>query len=84
MKNAVGDSVNVKKLASLGLFSDEPIKNKLSPLDALANLLDGKMQYGEGEKDAIIMRHEVVTHEHPDTVHGVDFIFYGDQGKILY
>lgn len=39
------------------------------------------MQYGKAEKDAIIMRHEVKTHQNPTTTHGVDFIYYGDQGK---
>ena len=39
------------------------------------------MQYGIAEKDAIIMRHEVKTHQNPTTTHGVDFIYYGDQGK---
>ena len=39
------------------------------------------MQYGESEKDAIIMRHEVKTHQNPMTTHGVDFIYYGNQGK---
>ena len=31
------------------------------------------------------MRHEVTTHENPSVVHGVDFVYYGDQGnfKIL-
>ena len=27
------------------------------------------------------MRHEVTTHENPEVVHGVDFVYYGDQGK---
>ena len=45
MKNAVGDSLDVKKLGSLGIFSDAPITNKSSVLDALATLLDGRMQY---------------------------------------
>ena len=28
------------------------------------------------------MRHEVTTHENPEVVHGVDFVYYGDQGKL--
>ena len=27
------------------------------------------------------MRHEVTTHENPEVVHGVDFVYYGDQGN---
>jgi len=27
------------------------------------------------------MRHEVTTHQNPNTVHGVDFVYYGDQGN---
>lgn len=42
-----------------------------------------RCQYEHNEKDAILMRHEVTTHENPNTVHGVDFVYYGDQGLIF-
>ena len=35
-----------------------------------------------GEKEG--MRHEVTTHQNPNTVHGVDFVYYGDQGRISH
>jgi len=68
MRNKCGDPINVKILSKLGILSNKKIENKLSPLDALATLLNGQMQYGDGERDAILMRHEVVTHDEPDKV----------------
>jgi len=82
LKNGLGKNVNTNKLAKLGVFTKtNKLENRNSPLDALAMLLNRDMQYGEAEKDAIIMRHEVKTHQNPTTTHGVDFIYYGDQGK---
>ena len=81
MKNGLDDKLNVASLTKLGILSDAPIENKASPLDALATLLNSRMQYENDERDAILMRHEVTTHQQPDTVHGVNFIFYGDQGS---
>ena len=63
MKNANGETLNVSKLSQLGLLSDANIENSVSPLDSLATLLNGRMQYEADEKDAILMRHEVVTHQ---------------------
>jgi len=79
--NKVGEPLNVQALNELGLLSDEPIKQAGCPLDSLAHLLNGRCQYEHNEKDAILMRHEVTTHENPNTVHGVDFVYYGDQGS---
>ena len=63
MENANGEFLNVSKLTQLGILSDAKIENSISPLDSLATLLNGRMQYEADEKDAILMRHEVVTHQ---------------------
>ena len=81
IKNGRGENVKVEELEKLGILSETAIENKASPLDALAALLNGRMQYGKGERDAILMRHEVTTHQHPHITHGVDFVYYGNQGS---
>ena len=49
----------MKRYEWLGLLSDEKIElEKGSPLDVLVHLLLEKLQYGEGERDMIILRHE--------------------------
>jgi len=81
MKNKVGENIHVDQLEELGVLSNAPLKQTSCPLDSLAALLDQNCQYLTGERDAILMRHEVTTHENPNTVHGVDFVYYGDQGN---
>lgn len=81
MKNKLGEQIHVDQLEELGLLSAAPLKQTSCPLDSLAALLDSNCQYLEGERDAILMRHEVTTHQNPNKVHGVDFVYYGDQGN---
>ncbi len=49
----------IARLEWLGLFSDEKLgAEQISPLDVLANLLQKKLLYSEGEKDMVILHHE--------------------------
>jgi saccharopine dehydrogenase-like NADP-dependent oxidoreductase len=49
----------IERFEWLGLLSDEKIpENGVSPQDILTNKLKDKLQYGEGERDMIILRHE--------------------------
>ncbi|PIP14114.1 MAG: saccharopine dehydrogenase [bacterium (Candidatus Stahlbacteria) CG08_land_8_20_14_0_20_40_26] len=49
----------IKRFEWLGLLSDEKIpEDEMSPQDILANKLNEKLQYEEGERDMIILRHE--------------------------
>jgi saccharopine dehydrogenase (NADP+, L-glutamate forming) len=51
----------IKKMAWLGLFSDERIPmEKGSPMDVLAHLLLERLQYNEGERDMIVLHHEFI------------------------
>ena len=43
----------------LGLLSDDILDKAGSPLDTLSNHLAGRLAYGVGERDMILMRHEV-------------------------
>ena len=45
----------------LGLLSDDILDKAGSPLDTLSNHLAGRLAYGVGERDMILMRHEVKT-----------------------
>ena len=45
----------------LGLLSDDILDKAGSPLDTLSNHLAGRLAYGVGERDMILMRHEVHT-----------------------
>ncbi|MBI5490142.1 MAG: saccharopine dehydrogenase NADP-binding domain-containing protein [Deltaproteobacteria bacterium] len=59
------DSEVVLKFEWLGLFSQEPVPvSKGGNIDVLTALMNGKMQYGRGERDMIVLRHEFVA-EYP-------------------
>lgn len=42
----------------LGLFSDAPITARGNPLDTLCATLEDKMQFGENERDLVILQHK--------------------------
>jgi len=42
----------------LGIFSSEKIIPKGNPLDTICATLEKKMQYGEGERDLVILQHK--------------------------
>ena len=46
-----------KKIVSLGLIDDEPVLG-ISPRQYLAKVLEPKLQYGEDEKDLVVLRNE--------------------------
>ncbi len=59
------DSKPVTDLAWLGLFSDEPLPGgRITPVDIMAEQMQKKMAYQEGERDMIVMQHEFVA-EYP-------------------
>lgn len=41
----------------LGLLSDEKVPRKGNPLDSLVEVLNGKMQFEEGERDMVMLQH---------------------------
>lgn len=42
----------------LGLFSEDPITARGNPLDTLCATLEDKMQFGEGERDLVVLQHK--------------------------
>lgn len=58
----------IERMDWLGLFSNDtiPIESvKISPLDVLANILEEKLQYADGERDMLVMMHDFLA-EYPD------------------
>ena len=48
----------VSGLRWIGLFSDQQITPRETPLDTLCATLEDKMQYGEGERDLVMLQHK--------------------------
>ena len=51
-----------KIIERLGLLSEDLLEKAGSPLDTLSNHLAGELAYDAGERDMILMRHEVSLH----------------------
>ena len=51
--------LRVRAVEKLGLLSDDRLEKHGSPLDTLSNHLAGRLAYEKGERDLILMRHEV-------------------------
>jgi saccharopine dehydrogenase-like NADP-dependent oxidoreductase len=78
------DAKPITDMAWLGLFSDEPLPaGKDTPIDIMAERMQSLMAYQPGERDMIVMQHELIA-EYPDraeaiTATMVDYgIPYGD------
>jgi len=78
---AAKDDENILEgLKSLGVLGDTLVGNKQTPISALAELLEKNLSYQPGERDLVLMRHEIVG-ELPDgkTVkHDIDLALYGE------
>ena len=50
----------IEALEYIGLFSDEPIgQDKISTLDLMANRMAASLTYADGERDMLLMRHDL-------------------------
>jgi len=60
------DSLVIRNLEWLGLLSDDPLPlKKGAPIDILTARMLEKMQYQEGERDMLILQHELIA-QYPD------------------
>lgn len=76
----LGSEKTLKAIEDLGFLSDEPLAKKGSPIDTISFHLANKLQYGKGERDMILMRHDV-TIRWPDQrreLRGINMVSYGD------
>ena len=75
----VGSTERTQALENLGLMSEESVEKLGSPLDTLSRHLAHKLCYEPGERDMILMRHEVVI-RWPDNRRehrGINMVCYG-------
>jgi len=68
-------------LLSVPLPSLPPSDKPITPLDAFANLLAHKLQYMQGEKDMVILAHEIIAKplSGPEEVHTSSLIAFGTE-----
>ncbi|XP_039287420.1 alpha-aminoadipic semialdehyde synthase, mitochondrial [Nilaparvata lugens] len=79
----VSDCVGVDQLApleDLGILDDHPVIKYNTPLDTLSFYLSNRLAYGEGERDVVILRHElgIVWPGDRREERGVTLVEYGD------
>ncbi|KAI1292843.1 Alpha-aminoadipic semialdehyde synthase, mitochondrial [Halotydeus destructor] len=80
VEDKVGSEARVDAIAHLGLFDDEPIQKCNTPLDTMTHYLGNRLTFGQGERDVIIMRHEIGV-EWPNgdkEERQINFVVYGD------
>jgi alpha-aminoadipic semialdehyde synthase len=77
------DRSRLKCIEDLGLLEDEQIDKKDTPLDTLSNYLSKKLAFGPGERDLIVMRHDVGVKwsDNSEESHHIDLVVYGDANK---
>ncbi|KAH7976771.1 hypothetical protein HPB52_019157 [Rhipicephalus sanguineus] len=69
-------------LRNLGLLDDTPVEKKNTPLDTLIFHLSNRLAYEPGERDLVIMRHDIGIQWHDEKKASipehVDMVTYGD------
>ncbi|XP_070558527.1 alpha-aminoadipic semialdehyde synthase, mitochondrial-like [Ptychodera flava] len=67
-------------IVRLQLLSNEVVLKRKTPLDTLSYFLDSHLSYGAGERDMIILRHDVgiVRPNDERLTHHIDMVIYGD------
>ncbi|XP_054713377.1 alpha-aminoadipic semialdehyde synthase, mitochondrial-like isoform X2 [Uloborus diversus] len=87
LKNLIYDSVGksesrVEAIDRLGLLEEEPLVKRSSPLDTLTHFLANKLAYQPGERDVIVLRHNIGIQwpDNKNEIREIDFVVYGDKG----
>ncbi|XP_075525765.1 lysine ketoglutarate reductase/saccharopine dehydrogenase isoform X2 [Dermacentor variabilis] len=85
IKNLIYDRVDkcefrTKAIEDLGLLDDIPVEKKNTPLDTLIFHLSNRLAYEPGERDIVIMRHDIGIqwHDEKKEMRHVDMVTYGD------
>lgn len=78
-----GDDEKLLAVESLGLLDNALIDKKSTPLDTLSNFLAKRFAYVPGERDVLIMRHDIGVEwpNQDEEVTHVNFVIYGDPNK---
>lgn len=75
------DPKKLEIIESLGLLADDPITKKNTPLDTLSHFLAKKLQFETGERDLVILHHEIEIQwpdSKQDEFRTIDLVCYGD------
>ena len=73
-------SVLLKSTFRMGLLDDELMDKKSTPIDTLSNYLSKRLAFGPGERDMILMQHDIGV-QWPDgtqEAHQLSLVVYGD------
>lgn len=76
----VGSYKRLQALEKLGFLDDEPVDKHGTPLDTVSHFLSNKLAFNEGERDLVIMRHNIGI-EWPNgqlEERNIDLVVYGD------
>jgi len=80
LQDRLGSEKTLRTIEDLGFCSDELIAKKGSPLDTMSHHLAHRLTYGKGERDMILMRHEVLVRWPDDRkeLKGINMVCYGE------
>ncbi|XP_070557350.1 alpha-aminoadipic semialdehyde synthase, mitochondrial-like [Ptychodera flava] len=80
LKRVDGNEKILDGIVRLRLLSNEVVSKKKTPVDTLCHFLDRQLSYGAGERDMIILRHNVgiVRPNDERFTHNIDMVIYGD------
>eukprot|EP00095_Tigriopus_kingsejongensis_P002741 maker-scaffold138_size318692-snap-gene-0.8 protein:Tk02741 transcript:maker-scaffold138_size318692-snap-gene-0.8-mRNA-1 annotation:"hypothetical protein DAPPUDRAFT_334150" len=84
LNERVGSEKRARAIVSLGLTSDQEVEKKGSALNTLSDYLAGVLAFGPGERDMLLMRHEVEI-QWPDKrreIRGINFVSYGSEDQV--
>jgi len=83
--NAAHMEMIISGMQDLGLFSSQPfadnVRSQDNVLDAFAMHLANNCDYKEGERDLVLLRHEIISEDKSGKrdLHEIDFVHYGDR-----
>ncbi|KAM7438042.1 hypothetical protein ABFA07_012446 [Porites harrisoni] len=74
------DQARLQAIKDLGLLSDEPVLQQKTPLDTLCLYLTKKLAYGEGERDLVLLQHDITVEMTDKTQENrrIDMICHGE------
>jgi alpha-aminoadipic semialdehyde synthase len=69
-----------KAIEELGLLNSDAVVKMKTPLDTLSHYLSKKLVYEQGERDLIILRHEIIIRwpDNKKEERGINLVTYGD------
>ncbi|XP_037068982.1 alpha-aminoadipic semialdehyde synthase, mitochondrial-like [Pollicipes pollicipes] len=77
-----GGEERVRAMEQLGLLSDAPVRKRGSLLHSLSEQLAERLRYGPGERDLVVLRHEIdiAWPDKRQERRGINLVSYGEPG----